>query len=318
MINFYLADFCTVLGWLWNEEKSATVRKHSWPTTPPLSFGAIDAPENQKSRGLLADALAGMPPAPPSLSDNDVKLAILMLGAIKRFAGMQAMNMSATFKRTERLEKKLDESVRMRGMYATPMSFSDYEAELRALRETIEDDLKEKWFYHYPDEKARLVIDRAAAWPKTIERFPSAKEDVFEAIDCHATGHYTAAVFHLMRVAEHGLRALARERSVKLPKNRPIEWANWETILQGIEKKVGQIEGHRAGPARSRALEFYRGVLGEFAAFKDAYRNDVMHARKAYDEGQSLSVLTHVREFMERLASKIGENPKAIKWGLKK
>jgi hypothetical protein len=62
-------------------------------------------------------------------------------------------------------------------------------------------------------------------------------------------------------------------------------------------------------------LEFYRGALGEFEAFKDTYRNNVMHVRKDYDEPQALSVMNHVREFI--LAAKIDEHPKAIRWGLR-
>ena len=61
-------------------------------------------------------------------------------------------------------------------------------------------------------------------------------------------------------------------------------------------------------PERGEVLEFYKGALGEFEAFKDAYRNNVMHARKTYLEAQAKSVLLHVRGFMERLACRIDEN----------
>jgi hypothetical protein len=50
--------------------------------------------------------------------------------------------------------------------------------------------------------------------------------------------------------------------------------------------------------------------MGEFEAFKDVYRNNVMHVRKSYDEHQAASVLLHVREFMDRLSAKISENTK--------
>jgi hypothetical protein len=118
-----------------------------------------------------------------------------------------------------------------------------------------------------------------------------------------------------MRTAECGLRALPRERRVRVPK-RPLEWATWQDILNQIKKSVDSIAGRRAGPAKDAALEFYRGTLGEFEAFKDTYRNNVMHTRRTYDEHQAASVLVHVREFMARLAAKIDERSiKAIRWG---
>ena len=49
----------------------------------------------------------------------------------------------------------------------------------------------------------------------------SAKGDIMDAVDAYALGLNTACVFHLMRIAEHGMRALARERKVKLIKINP-------------------------------------------------------------------------------------------------
>lgn len=120
-----------------------------------------------------------------------------------------------------------------------------------------------------------------------------------------------------MRVAESGLRALARERRVSVPK-KPLEWATWQDILSKIKKSVDAMTMWRAGPAKDAALEFYRGAQGEFESFKDTYRNNVMHSRQSYDEFRAASVLIHVRDFMERLASKIDEREiKAIRWGRK-
>jgi len=45
----------------------------------------------------------------------------------------------------------------------------------------------------------------------------------------------TAAVFHLMRVAEHGLRTLAYDRRIKVPKG-PIELATWDDVIKQLEK----------------------------------------------------------------------------------
>jgi hypothetical protein len=66
-----------------------------------------------------------------------------------------------------------------------------------------------------------LVKDRAAYYEnidlfgrQAADAFPSAGSDILDALRCMALELNTAAVFHLMRVAEFGLRALARDRGV--------------------------------------------------------------------------------------------------------
>ena len=49
------------------------------------------------------------------------------------------------------------------------------------------------------------------------------------------------------------------------------------------------------------------GALGQFHAFKELYRNAVMHVRADYDEFQALRAIHQVRDFMNGLSEKIGE-----------
>jgi hypothetical protein len=155
-------------------------------------------------------------------------------------------------------------------------------------------------------------------WKLIGDRFPLAKIDAHEAVDCWASGHSTASVFHLMRTAECGLRALARERRVRLPRKQVLEWADWHNIIEGIRAKVNLLANRRRGPNRDAALEFYRGALASFEGFKDAYRNNVMHARKSYTETEANALREHVRHFMGRLAEKLDETRKQqIKWGIR-
>jgi hypothetical protein len=193
------------------------------------------------------------------------------------------------------------------------LSLSDFFSEVRALRETFEQNLNFKYFYRYPQNKAVVLLKFEHDWKLVIESFPLAKADAFAAVDCWALGHDTASVFHLMRLAEHGLRALARERSVRIPK-RPLEWAEWQNIIEAIRSKIDAIAKKGRGPKRGAALEFYRGALMSFEGFKDAFRNDVMHARKSYTEPEATAIRDHVYHFMHRLAEKTDENGTRIKW----
>lgn len=111
----------------------------------------------------------------------------------------------------------------------------------------------------------------------------------------------------MMRVAELGLRALAHERNVSFPRH-PIEWADWQNILEQTEMKAkAATRNMPRGPAKDAALAFYSGAIGQLHAFKDTYRNAVMHFRRSYDQLDALRATSQVRDFMNGLSAKIGE-----------
>jgi hypothetical protein len=184
------------------------------------------------------------------------------------------------------------------------------------LHQALVDDLEERHFYHYPKSKGVLVLGAADEWAKTYAAFGSARPDIEAGVDCFALGHPTASVFHMMRVAEFGLRGIARERKVPLPpKVGPIEWATWQDLIDAIRTAARNLaNAFPRGEKRDAVRDFYMGALGEYEAFKDEYRNHVMHTRKSYREPIALNVLNHVRGFMERLSAKTNERGKAIGW----
>jgi hypothetical protein len=121
---------------------------------------------------------------------------------------------------------------------------------------------------------------------------------------------HTAAVFHLMRVVEWGLRSFARHLGLlhvvadrKRGKIVPIEYSQWEKILSQLHEKVdAKIDSMRAGPKKQAAQEFYYSALSDVGGFKDAWRNHVMHGRKQYKSADGIAVLGHVERFMKTLA----------------
>ena len=125
-------------------------------------------------------------------------------------------------------------------------------------------------------------------------------------MDCYALGYNTASVFHLMRIAEYGLRALARERGVTFGK-RPLEWAEWEQIINQIETKAKDATaGMARGPKLDAARGFYTAAVAQLRAFKET-RNRVMHTRGSFDELDAQRAMNQVRDFMNGLSEKIGE-----------
>jgi hypothetical protein len=216
------------------------------------------------------------------------------------------------------LQPVLDRVDRFKIKLRSPISLHDFLSEVRTLRETFDSGINFKYFYRYPQNKAIVLLKFEGDWKLINDRFPTAKPDAQCAVDCWALGHDTASVFHLMRVAEYGLRALARERRVKLPRRQVLEWADWHGIIEGIRGKANLIANRKRGPKRDAALEFYRGALGSFEGFKDAYRNNVMHVRKSYIEAEATAIREQVHHFMNRLAEKIEETGKVqINWGIR-
>ena len=191
-------------------------------------------------------------------------------------------------------------------------------AEVRTLRETFESGLNFKYFYKYPQRKAEIFLRFGGDWAEINKAFPAIKTEAECAVDLYALNHNTASVFHSMRVAEHGLRALAKERKLILPKSKPIEWGTWQEIIKALDDEIKVIGSTgKAGAVKDRALEFYSGARADLNGFKDEYRNLVMHVRVEYDELQALRAYQRVFAFMERMAKKLDHKHHRIKWGFR-
>jgi hypothetical protein len=193
--------------------------------------------------------------------------------------------------RVDIFRKKLDK----------PLSIGDLRYEFVALKETIDKGLGFQLVYRYPNSKRELISNWQADWSKALKSFPSAEEDIKAAVDCWALGHSTAAVFHAMRVLEHGLRALASD----LGKNYDTQ--AWYNIINEIESEIRKLGNMPKSAAKNERLQFLAEAAKEFVYFKDGWRNYVSHARGKYDEHQARSVIEHVRSFMNGLTSELPE-----------
>jgi len=199
---------------------------------------------------------------------------------------------SAVRDRIEIITKKLNR----------PMSNRDLATEVRVLRETIEAGSKMQLIYRYPNEQGAILLKWKTEWASVLGSFGSAASDVHAAVDLWSLGHSTASVFHLMRVLEHGLRALAADVG------KSFDIQNWQNIIDEIETEIrAQGKTLPRGIAKTERLQFLSEAAKEFMYFKDGWRNYVAHNRATYDNHQARSVLEHVKAFMTVLSSKLKE-----------
>jgi len=134
--------------------------------------------------------------------------------------------------------------------------------------------------------------------------FPGARRDIKDAGNCLAASLNTAAVYHLMRVAEFGLRVAAQNLQISIiGKTTPIEFATWSNVLSEIDDRLKAEKISPRSEERETKLQFYSGVVQEIRTFQYAWRDPVMHVRTRFDEPEeSMNVFRHIRRFMQSLA----------------
>jgi hypothetical protein len=209
-------------------------------------------------------------------------------------------------------EQEDEEWIREGTGVPTHIDVAEFQTEIRHARETIERELKEHGFVQIVPDRLAFFMKDALFGRSVRNAFPQARYDIQEVGNCLATEADTAFVFHLMRVAEFGMRALAFDRRIRVSKG-PVDLATWEEIIRQLETAEQEIQTYPKTHAREAQFQFYHGAMMEFRGFKNVWRNCVMHTREKYDRNQAMSAMTHVGEFMKILASKIGEGKRTPK-----
>jgi hypothetical protein len=280
MINFNLTGVCFIIQALYREEELRAAIAGTTVGHPSAMIEAVMGEEAAKHfyvSGDDKDRISGMLKYATALADQ--------------------LQLQSVHDRIELFSKKM--------MFAE-FSHQICVAELRALREAFESGIQFVRLYIYPKDKVGLLIRLTGDWASVLKSFPSLAQEIDAGVDCYAFNRNAACVFHMMRIAEIGMRALAHERQVSFPK-QPLEWAEWENIIDQIESKAkGMVPTLAKGPERDAARAFYTAAVAQLRALKEV-RNRVMHMRGDFDELDAQRTINQVRDFMNGLSSKIGE-----------
>jgi hypothetical protein len=178
---------------------------------------------------------------------------------------------------------------------------------LHSLQRLMASEMSERLFFSISKSFATKFDDPYPMCKEVSDAFPLAKDDIREAYNCLVLDRNTAAVFHSMRIAEHGLRSLARKLKVKLThkgKPQPIVSATWDKIITEIKNRINAAHATPHGAYRQRQLTHYSDMADRCSYMKDLWRNEIMHTRRSYNKEEAAGAVRRVSEFMNLLAIK--------------
>ncbi|MGA7563059.1 MAG: hypothetical protein WBW55_07655 [Desulfobaccales bacterium] len=180
-------------------------------------------------------------------------------------------------------------------------------SELEYLARTIIAELKSRtlfyiWSHRLPYYKGENLLTK-----ETLESFPSVNWDMEEAGKCFATERFTAAVHHLMQVAEYGLISFAE--FCEIPEKQR---SNWNTALNQIDKGMREKTIPNLLNMTKDDEQYYTEVASWLRNVKTAWRNPVSHIPIIYDEAKALELFGAVKSLMHHLSKRFKEVPKVV------
>jgi hypothetical protein len=183
----------------------------------------------------------------------------------------------------------------------------------RELKNIFGVELESKHFFTLTPAEAALANPQEPLWGlEFANTFSGALYDLNEGAKCMAFGSSTAAVFHLMRVLESGLRATSKCLGIPDPTGGD---RNWNNMLEGIKDEREARTKKTGGKswAKPNDKEFFAEIYALLDAVRIAWRNKTAHIEAKYTEEETHRIYGAVKGFMSRISSRLDENgdPKA-------
>lgn len=224
-------------------------------------------------------------------------------GAIYKLLGGEGLNLEYSFRKFVRLRARWREGITLR----------EHQERVRAILELIEDEIIHIYFCFIPKEKVVFLV-HPFPFGVVYSKFPSARYDIEQGRFCFAHDLFTASVFHMMRVAEIGTRALIIGLKAKKHLTKPIELSDWGALHAALQEGLKALRvNSRTTTARKDKYEFYNEAAAHFMYLKEAWRNNVSHTRTEYREHDALAIVTNTEQFMKHLAKRLSEKPAIVK-----
>jgi hypothetical protein len=173
------------------------------------------------------------------------------------------------------------------------------------MTDVVTKELSRKLFLFVPSHISKYYEWDGILSNESSTAFPTAHRQLVEAGSCLAAGRHVACVFHAMLAAETGVRVFGTALGVRLP--GPIEYAEWQAILNQMNARIQAIENSPKSPQRDSDLSFFSEGAAQFRFFKNGWRMKTAHGRGEFDEPQALEAVDHVRSFFEIISTRLKE-----------
>jgi hypothetical protein len=169
-------------------------------------------------------------------------------------------------------------------------------------------EVNKTFFLFVPSHVAKYYGWEGIVSDTVIDAFPKASQEIRQGGTCLSAGLHTACVFHAMRAAEIGLKALGAKHEIKIKSGKPLEQAEWREILDGLSTAALALENlPNVTLTKDGDLHFLSEAAAQFRFFKSGWRIRVAHARATYNEAEAIEAIDHVRSFFETLATQLRE-----------
>jgi len=175
------------------------------------------------------------------------------------------------------------------------LTYRELHAALRELQSRLEHELSINVYFQLNSERIKYYEQEQPLFGQTVsDKFPSALYDIVEAGRCLATERSTACVFHLMRIMEAGLKALAKKLTLSIDP----DWT-WQKILNEVNAAINRMP--EKPPKKKRLKESFASMSAHLSSVKMAWRNPTMHVRGKYAMEEAEAILNNVRIFIQHL-----------------
>lgn len=178
---------------------------------------------------------------------------------------------------------------------SSAVNWNDLGRDVIEVQLRMNDELEACTLFLLTHEEANFYSDHH--FPiSVVDYFQESIFDMEEAGKCRAVERPTACVFHLMRVTEHGIQAVAKLIGITDP--RP----NWEPIILKIDSELKQPYEKRQFKGSGDLLA---SISTHFHTVKIAWRNRVMHIEKKYTGEEAREIYAATVGLMRYLAENL-------------
>jgi hypothetical protein len=179
---------------------------------------------------------------------------------------------------------------------------------LGAISSNIRDELGARLCVTILPSKSEYLKPKEPLFGSEVQaKFSSVTYEIEEAAKCLAFERSTACVFHLMRVLEVGIKSAARCLNIADPVKDAER--NWGAMLRALKSEMERR--NKANPKLWKSTadkEFFEEIYASIDAVRNVWRNATMHIENKYTEEEAEHILSAVRGFMRKLASRVDEH----------